>query len=100
MAADPSYYGYGRSYGYGPARAYHPYGGSSYTYRSVQGYGKRSADAEPEADADADAEPGYKGYGGYAVGYPYYKGAYGYLGYPVYGRGYNHGYKNHYLWKR
>ena len=86
------YGGYGGYYGLG-----YGYGKALYGRR---GYWKRSADAEPEADADADAEPGYKGYGGYAVGYPYYKGAYGYLGYPVYGRGYNHGYKNHYLWKR
>merc|ERR1712189_53083 len=37
-------------FGYGPARAYHPYGGSSYTYRSTQGLTghylhKREADA-------------------------------------------------------
>jgi hypothetical protein len=56
--------GYG-FYGYGPGVALHPWGGSSYTYRSVQGIGKRSADAE------AEAEPGY-GYYGY---YPYSYGA-------------------------
>jgi hypothetical protein len=50
--AEPGYF-----YGYGPGIALHPWGGSSYTYRSVQGIGKRSADAEP-------------GYGYY--GYPYY----------------------------
>merc|ERR1712241_1054035 len=43
--AEPGY-GYG-----GPGIAYHPYGGSSYEYRSPQGLGKR------------EAEPAY-GYGG------------------------------------
>ena len=38
------------SYGYGRGIAAHPYGGSSYTYRSPQGLGKR------------EAEPSYGGY--------------------------------------
>ncbi len=53
--------GYGYYYGYPAGLALHPWGGSSYSYRSVQGIGKRSADAE--------AEPGYFGYGYF--GYPY-----------------------------
>ncbi len=57
--AEPSHYGYGypayHSYApvYGPALAWHPYGATSYEYRSPQGLrGKR------EAEADADAHSG------------------------------------------
>jgi len=50
--------GYG--YGYGRGIAAHPYGGSSYTYRSPQGLGKR------------EAEPGYGyGYGRGIAAHPY-----------------------------
>merc|ERR1711963_1007397 len=75
--AEPGY-GYGIGYGLA-ATAYHPYGGSSSTYRSTQGlsgygyggygYGKRSA------------EPGYgygSGYSFVAQSRPYYHGSYGY----------------------
>ena len=57
-------YGYGRYYGLAGV-AGHPTG-TSFTHRSPQGIGKRSADAEPEA------EPYYPyAYGAYAYGYPY-----------------------------
>ncbi len=72
----PYAYGYGYPYGYLNGVAGHP-DGTSYTYRSVQGIGKRSADAEPVADADAYYHYGYPY--AYGYGYPY---AYGY-GYPV-----------------
>merc|ERR1719412_398567 len=91
------YYGYGRYYGF-PGVAGHPTG-TSYTHRSPQGIGKRSAE-EPakgvhpggatsyvgqtvwgfprsKRSAEADAEPGY--YHPYAYGaYPYAYGAYPY----------------------
>merc|ERR1712223_597473 len=70
------YYGYPYAYGgfygypyaryaYGPGVAAHPGGATSSTYRSPQGIGKRSA--------EADAEPHYGFYG-----YPAYAGFYGY----------------------
>jgi len=89
------YYGYA-PYAYAPY-GYAPYGygltgvaghptGTSYTARSPQGLGKRSADAEPEADAH------YSAYGyGYPTAYGYgYPSAYAYgYGYPrAYGYGY------------
>jgi len=96
-----AYYGhFGYGYGY-PYAAYrvgyhglgvagHPGLATSYTARSVQGLGKRSADAEPEAEADA-----YYGYHGYGHGYGYglgYRSAYYGHGYP-----YGHaGYRYHY----
>merc|ERR1711963_336565 len=83
--AEPGY-GYGIGYGLA-ATAYHPYGGSSSTYRSTQGlsgygygaygYGKRSA------------EPGYgygSGYSFVAQSRPYYHGSYGYNINHSYGR--------------
>ena len=82
-AAEPSLYGYGLGY-YGPrlpylrpyyldgAPAVHPGGAVSSVARSVQGIGKRSADAEPEADA------GYLGYGYGLPAYGYGLRSYGY----------------------
>merc|ERR1712241_1297860 len=59
--AEPGY-GYG-----GPGIASHPYGGSSYTYRSPQGLGKR------------EAEPGYGyGYGRGIAAHPYGGSSYTY----------------------
>ena len=85
----PLAYGYGHSYGYlNNGIAGHP-DGTSYTYRSVQGIGKRSADAEPAAEADADA---YYGYGyGYPLAYGYSYNTYnGYNGYPYAYGGYHY----------
>merc|ERR1712029_1164027 len=59
--ADP-YYGYGHPYGYGPGIAFHPTG-TSYTQRSPQGIGKRSADAEPHYGYGQYAWPSATGYG-------------------------------------
>ena len=60
--AEPSY-----GYGYGRGIAAHPYGGSSYTYRSPQGLGKR------------EAEPGYGyGYGRGIAAHPYGGSSYTY----------------------
>merc|ERR1712244_145476 len=106
--AEPGY-GYGIGYGLA-ATAYHPYGGSSSTYRSTQGlsgygyggygYGKRSA------------EPGYgygSGYSFVAQSRPYYHGSYGYninhsygkrsaeSGYGYAGYGYGGSYSSQYV---
>merc|ERR1712029_763412 len=59
--ADP-YYGYGHPYGYGPGIAFHPTG-TSYTQRSPQGIGKRSAEAEPHYGYGQYAWPSATGYG-------------------------------------
>merc|ERR1711884_269426 len=96
--ADPHYgYGYGL---YGPGIAGHPGNATSYTHRSPQGIGKRSAEPEPhlygqyvwpsvsgpyytstcfgcrgkrsaDAEPEADAHYGY-GYAGYGYGLPGY----------------------------
>merc|ERR1711936_276853 len=96
--ADPHYgYGYGL---YGPGIAAHPGYATSYTHRSPQGLGKRSAEPEPhlygqyawpsvsgpyytstcygcrgkrsaDAEPEADAHLGY-GYAGYGYGLPGY----------------------------
>ena len=96
--ADPHYgYGYGL---YGPGIAAHPGYATSYTHRSPQGIGKRSAEPEPhlygqyawpsvsgpyytstcfgcrgkrsaDAEPEADAHYGYAGYGYGLPGYSY-----------------------------
>merc|ERR1712012_487031 len=99
VALSEPLYGYGYGYGlYGPGIAAHPGYATSYTHRSPQGIGKRSAEPEPhlygqyawpsvsgpyftstcfgcrgkrsvDAEPEADAHYGY-GYAGYGYGLP------------------------------
>merc|ERR1711963_16832 len=49
----PYFYAPHPNYAYGPGIAAHPGHATSYTYRSPQGIGKRSADEEPKEEAQA-----------------------------------------------
>merc|ERR1711909_166823 len=95
-SADPyylgGYRGYGGYGGYGLGYSRLGYSRLGYggLYRGYRyGYGKREAEAEPEADAEASADPyylgGYRGYGGYGLGYSTL--GYSRLGYSRFGYG-------------
>merc|ERR1712038_2025599 len=55
------FYGYYRPYLYGPGVAGHPGGATSYTQRSPQGLGKRSADEEPAKGVHPNGGTSYVG---------------------------------------
>merc|ERR1712012_1477523 len=107
-----AYYGLYRPYvvpALGDGVAGHPGGATSFSHRSPQGLGKRSAEAEPEAEAEAEAAPYYYGYYGHQLNWPSYyapgfsstvwgargkrsaEPAYGYYGYPYGYYGYRYG---------